>query len=116
LQFTFRARQFAVTPAEIEQWWPAASLERQQEMRREQRDHRVAYKRWSNRARRAYNFGIVCFASGFTAALVPRGAISHARLAVILASGLGVLAESCWIVDDLLSRRLRLRARSKVSR
>jgi hypothetical protein len=116
LQFTFRAREFSVTPAEIEQWWPSATFERQQEMRREQREHRAAYRRWSNRARRAYNLGIVCFASGFTAALVPPGVISHGRFVVIFASGLGVAAESCWIVDDVLSRRLRLRARSKVSR
>jgi hypothetical protein len=62
LQFTFRARQYAVSPSQIVEWWPdAESDERLQELRHEQREHRKEFTRWANPARYAYNVGILCF-------------------------------------------------------
>jgi hypothetical protein len=105
LQFTFRARQYSVTPAEIEVWWPdAKSPERRQELEHEQREHRAAYKRWSNKARWAYNAGILLFVCGLTAALFPPGSIGGARLLVIVLALLAAAAEFCWIANDAKAR------------
>jgi hypothetical protein len=117
LQFTFRARQFVVSPTEMAQWFPDAnSPERLEELHHEQHEHRMAYKRWANRARDAYNGGIVCFASGFTVALVPPGVISNGRLVVIIAALLAVVAEFGWIAEDRSGSARRLRARRQMPR
>jgi MFS family permease len=106
LQFAFRARQFVVSPAEIEQWWPdAASPERRQMLRREQREHRAEYTTWSNSARHAYNTGILFFVAGLTSALVRPGPISNGRLTAIALALLGVVGEFCWIANDATAKR-----------
>jgi MFS family permease len=106
LQFTFRARQFAVTPREMADWWPDAYGEyRQEELRWELREHRREYKKWANLARYAYNFGLLAFAAGFTCAIIPRGSISGGRLAAIILAIIAVIAEACWIANDVTVRR-----------
>jgi len=108
LQFTFRARQYSVTPAEIEVWWPdAKDPGRRHELEHEQREHRTAYQRWSNIARVAYNVGILFFVCGLTAALFPPGSISGARIIVIVLALLAAAAELCWIANDVTARRNR---------
>jgi hypothetical protein len=117
LQFTFRARLYAVTPTEIEQWFPDAETpERQDEMRREQRESHAAYTTWATRGRTAYNAGIVFFASGFAAALVPPGAVSDGHLAAIILAVLAAAAEVCWIAEDVLGAARRFRTRRQMVR
>lgn len=113
LQFAFRARQFTATPAEIEQWYPDADTpDRQEELRREQREAYEDYGTWSKWAARAYNVGVICFLAGFTVALVPRNPISLERKVVLVLAILGVVAELVWVADDRLTWRKWLRAPS----
>jgi hypothetical protein len=101
LQFTFRARLYAVSPAEIEQWWPDFDTPmRQEQLQREQRRHLTDYERWADRSRWAYNFGILFFLGGFTTALIPTGSISGARLFLIIAAAVLVAVEAGWIARD----------------
>jgi hypothetical protein len=100
VQFTFRARQFAATPPEIEAWWPDHER-RRETLRREQRYHRREYDTWANLARRAYNLGLLCFLLGVAALLVPPGSLHHTphgRLAVILLALAAFAIEIVWIV------------------
>jgi uncharacterized membrane protein len=106
LQLTFRALQFAVSPSEIEQWWPDADeSDRKTMLQGEQGAHQCAYNKWANQARHAYNFGILFFLAGFTAALIPQGAVSTGRLIAILSALAGVTVEFCWIANDATQRR-----------
>lgn len=102
LQLTFRARQWVTTPSEIEQWYPNPSMERQQELRREQLVHHQNYKRWSNRARWAYNSGILALILAVTIAMVPEGSIGLGRALVIVIAALALLAELAWVIHDSL--------------
>jgi hypothetical protein len=104
LQFTFRARQFAVSPPELEAWWAdAGSPARREMLRREQRYYRRQHGRWATRARRAYSIGILSFLLGVPALLVPSGGIHPGRLAVISLALLGCAGEIAWIVQTELA-------------
>jgi drug/metabolite transporter (DMT)-like permease len=103
VQFTFRTRQFAATPPDIEAWWPDHDRpERRETLRREQRYHRREYDTWASRARWAYNVGLVCFLLGVAALLVPPSSPHHnipnGRLAVIALALAATFAEICWII------------------
>jgi hypothetical protein len=103
VQFTFRARQYTVTPPEIEMWWgDAAEPERRELLRREQRYYRIEHERWARFARGAYEVAIICFLLAATFLLVPAGGIgsaSDSRLAVIALAFAGLLGEVGWIVE-----------------
>jgi MFS family permease len=100
LQFTFRARQWAVLPSEIEQWWPDAK-ERADQLQTEQRTHRTNHRMWANLARHAYNLGILLFLGGLSSATFPPGAVSMSRVAVIAVAALGFVAEGAWFLSTL---------------
>jgi hypothetical protein len=106
LQFTFWARQFAVTPPEMNAWWPdAAEEDRLTMLQREQRRYFNQHERWSNRARNAYDIGMLCFLLGAVVCLVPHGGISAAsngRLAVFALAVAGLVAEAAWIASSRL--------------
>ncbi len=51
VQFTFRARQFAVTPPEIEMWWSDPA--RRELLRREQRFYHANHRAWAMAAGRS---------------------------------------------------------------
>jgi hypothetical protein len=107
LQFAFRTRTWAVTPSDMEQWWPdAQDPARHAELVHEQRRHHANYRLWSKRARFSYNAGIVTFLAALTTALIPPGHITSGRYLAIGLAVLGTLAEAAWIVTDFgISRR-----------
>jgi hypothetical protein len=94
LEFAFLARDYAVTPGELQEWAPGDEPQRAQWMEAEQR---LAISRFRTRAalaRWSYNVGIVAFSVGVACVLVPKGGLHHAtdaRLAVFaLALAAGV--------------------------
>lgn len=108
VQFTFRARQYVVTPSEIEEWWPDHQEPGRRELlRREQRWHRREYESWSSRARYAYDLGLLLLLLGIAALLVPASGLHYAsngRLAAIALALAGLAAEAAWIVRTTIWR------------
>lgn len=105
VQFTFRARQFVVTPDELEAWWPNSAEPGQRlTLRRIQRYHRVQFETWAWRARFAYNVGILAFALGVTAMLAPPR-LSHQSLGELAPAGVAAAAflmECLWMLRTTL--------------
>lgn len=103
VEFSFLARQYVVTPSEMEDWWPdhEAPL-RRTALRREQRYHVAQFRSWTVRARRAYNTGILALSLGVALLVVPHGHISLGRAVVIIAAGLAFAAELAWVVKPLV--------------
>jgi hypothetical protein len=104
-----RARQYSVTPPEIEMWWKDPDESGRREMlRREQRYYRREHESWARLARRAYDIGIVGFLFAVVVVLIPRGglgAATDARLAVVALAAAGCVAEVAWIGATSFSRR-----------
>jgi hypothetical protein len=102
MQFTFHARRFAVTPPEIEMWWPDAdNADRRTQLSREQRGDYARHRSWATWAGRAYDAGMVAFLLGTTAALMPPGGLADAsagRILVCAFGAVGVVAEIAWII------------------
>jgi hypothetical protein len=102
VQLTFRARQYVVTPSELEEWWADhEDAGRRALLRREQRYHRREYRYWSTRARYSYDAGILLFLAGISALLVPPGGVSDAsngRLAAIALAFAGLLLEALSVI------------------
>lgn len=107
VQFTFRARQFSVTPPEIEMWWShPADPGRREMLRREQRYYLATHGVWARWAGWAYEIGLLSFVLGVSASLVPRGGpgdASAGRLAVMAMALLGFAAELAWIAWDVFA-------------
>jgi hypothetical protein len=108
VQFAFRARQFAVTPPEIEMWWPDADdPERRELLRREQRHYRQRHGFWSDLASGAYDLGLLAFLLGVAISLVPNGGLDDAsdgRLLAFILAVCGFLGEFIWITAMTLPR------------
>jgi MFS family permease len=100
VELTFRSRQYAITPADIEVWWPNPTRRKLDYLRREQRYHRDRYLKWTDRARIAYNIGVLTLALGFAVALVPPNHVNNGRRAVIVVAMLAFLAEALWIAHS----------------
>lgn len=101
VEFSFHARQYAVTPSDLEAWWPDHAVPaRREQLRSEQRVYYARLNGWSRRARAGYNVGTLSLSLAVTVLLVPRGALAHAsygRLAVVALAAAGFLAELAWI-------------------
>ena len=101
VQCTFRARQFAVTPSEMEVWHPNPDKPATREMlRREQRYYYSEHERWTDWASYAYDFGLLFFLLGLVAITAPAGGLasaSNGRLAVLALGAFAVAAEFVWI-------------------
>jgi hypothetical protein len=108
IQFTFRARQYTVTPPEIEMWWSNPEEAGRREMlRREQRYYRGEHDRWTRLARGAYEVAIICFLLALAILLIPPGGVgeaSNGRIAVIALALAGFIGEAAWIARTRLSR------------
>ena len=105
VQFTFRSRVFDVSPSEIEAWWPDADDSQRDLMRREQRHHRREQQIWADRARWAYNVGLLLALGGIWAALVPPDRVSGGRLVVLGVAAAAFAAELTWTIRSLLRAR-----------
>jgi hypothetical protein len=107
VECSYMARQYTVSPTDLEAWWPDADAPIRREMlRREQRYYFDRFEAWSARARLGYNVAILAFSLGVSALLVPRSwdHASDARLAVLAVAILGFVAELLWILTTQLKR------------
>jgi hypothetical protein len=105
LQFSFWARQFVATPAEIQMWWDAETLSAQEHLHREQHDDMARHRRWSSRVRWSYDVGLLAFLLGLTVCLVPAGGLTEAsggRQVVVFLAALGLVLELAWILRTRL--------------
>jgi hypothetical protein len=99
VQCTFWARQYVVTPQEIEMWRPAYPAERRIAL---QRLHKCAFDIWSARSVWCYRAGILFVMAGVAVALVPEGSVGLGRWLAILVLALGFVGELLWIVAGLV--------------
>jgi transposase len=101
VQCGFWARQYAVTPSQILEWWPDfEDPDIRQQVRGQQWGHQVQFDRWSNRARRTYAAGILALSLAVVLVLVPK--TSFRSFGVGLA-GSGAMTT---LADDLVPEQL----------
>lgn len=102
VECSFMARQYAVTPNELEGWWPDYETSgRRMMLRREQRYFMSRFRFWAKRARFGYNTGVLALSFGVVVLLVPEGHVSGARWCVIALAAAAYFAEVAWIVVTL---------------
>ena len=84
LQLTLWARQWAVTPREILDWWPDARDESLRSLQQQQQHMlREKYEIWVSLAILAFHIGMTSFLSGLLVLLIPGGAMAPARAIAI---------------------------------
>jgi hypothetical protein len=93
------ARQWTVTPQELDEWGPGEPLGRKEA---EQRAHFVGFSMWSRRLRLADRGGIVALLAGVMVMLVPPGHITGMRWLAIVTAACGLVLESLWIASGWL--------------
>ena len=110
VQCAYAARQFMVTPDEIEAWWPGVNnaadpneVTQWWELRAEQLAHSQMHSRWATRFRYAYHTGIVLVLAGLAVALIPPDGMSTARWAAVVVVAGAALGETLWITGTSLS-------------
>lgn len=106
VQCAFRARQYVVTPADLEQWYPISDASGIELRRQMQRYHVQKHEAWATWASRFYNAGLLCLLLGLALITLPPGHIGNERLVVAVLAFLGVASEVAWIVDTHLKRDL----------
>jgi hypothetical protein len=99
VQCTFWARQYVVTPQEIEMWRPGYPAERRIAL---QRLHKGAFDTWSARSVWCYRAGILFVMAGVAVALVPEGSVGLGRWVSIAVLAVGFVGELLWIGAGLL--------------
>ncbi|MGH3680831.1 MAG: hypothetical protein ACRDT2_11370 [Natronosporangium sp.] len=105
VQLNARARGYAVTPAQVREWYPDFDHpDRQAIVVRELRHHRACWVYLVRRTRLRYNLGILALLCAIAAVLVPRGDVGGWRLAAIAMVLVGVGLELLEIVDGQLRR------------
>ena len=93
------ARQYVVTPSDLESWWPDYNEPMRCEMlQREQRAYHLRFQTWADRARWGYDLGVLALSLGVVTLLVPHGHVSGGRWTVIALAALGFACEFLWIV------------------
>ena len=100
VQLTFWAKQFVVTPSELDDWWPDRDDFQESEVEWEQRFHKERHEIWASRARLAYNAGILCFLASLPVMLLPHGSlgrISALRVAAVVVAAIGFILEAAWV-------------------
>jgi hypothetical protein len=113
VQATFWARQYQTSPHEIMAWWPDAK-DRLSLLQREQERHAAGFRMWSNRARAAYNAGLLCLLAGLTALSVPgetRGHVPVLRWVGVAVGVIAFIAEAAWIAGTLNIERWKWAAK-----
>jgi hypothetical protein len=110
VQMAVWAREYAVTPDDIVQWWPDQD-DRAQQLAEEQRGHYALYLGWNRRFRRAYHGGILLLLSAIAFAVMPpvpkptAPPIPWERYLVFAVAWAGVLLELLWIGASTISER-----------
>jgi hypothetical protein len=95
VQATNWMRQYDVTPSELREWHDDADS-RLADLRDIQWTYQAERGAWENRARRAYQFGIVVLFAGVAVVLVPRGDIDLTRGIAIVAATIAAVSEAIW--------------------
>ena len=98
VQCAFRARQYVVKPADLEQWLPIDDAGGMELRRQYQRYHAERHGVWATAASRAYDVGLLCLLFGLALITMPPGNLYGWRLAVTVLAFLGALSEVAWIV------------------
>ena len=109
VQFTFAARQYVVKPSELEEWLPEAP-NRVELLETEQCAALASFEEWAAWSRRTYNCGIVAFAVGVAAMMVPAGGLGDAdgwRIVVFVVALLGLVAELASILITVTRAQTR---------
>jgi hypothetical protein len=101
VQCAFWARQYAVTPTDLEAWYPVGEVSREERVGR-QKQHRLAFLRWNHRANQSYRIGLLLLLSGTAVVLVPPGSVEAGRLTAIAIVGAGFVGELLWIFSTWL--------------
>jgi hypothetical protein len=94
VQCWFWARQYEITPEDIDLWIPEYPQGRKQAL---QRLHSIAFYRWNGRMNRAYRLAILFLLVGVMLVLVPPGHVSWLRSVAVALAALASLAEATWI-------------------
>jgi hypothetical protein len=103
VQCSMWARQYAVTPNQILEWWPDADLARKHDLRTTQWRYACLASKWLKRTRRTYQGGILALLIGVAVILVPKQWTLSREIAEAVVC-LGVLAEMLWMVGALFPR------------
>jgi hypothetical protein len=98
VQCAYSARQYVVTPTELEAWWPNHGEQDVWEyIRRVQFGHAALFAKWDLRFRATYHAGVLLVLVAITIILLPPGRVPTARAAAVAVAGLGALLEGFWI-------------------
>lgn len=100
VQCAYSARQYVVTPAELEAWWPDHDIEgRWEQIRGIQFGHAALFARWVKRFRISYHAGVLFVLAAITAVLIPKHSFDlvSARAAAVGVAALGTVLEALWI-------------------
>ena len=107
VQCGYWARQYAITPDELRQWWPDPNPARLKMMREEQYVHIARHRMWSNRAAITFNAGILLLWMALGLAVMPKGGMQEPIWRWVAAglACLAVVVEVTWVVLGLLGQR-----------
>jgi hypothetical protein len=106
VQISFVARQFAVTPAELEMWWPDLNDHaRWEQVRREQWGHDRLHRSWARRFHVTYRTGILLLLAAVPVVLIPApagAAYDLPRAPAVILAVCALVAELVWICSEWL--------------
>jgi hypothetical protein len=93
------ARQYVVTPAEIEQWWPAANEARRAAILRDQHWYAQRHRIWARRVTLTFNLGVLALWAAIAVAAAPPSGVGEPawRWAAAALALVAALAEAAWI-------------------
>jgi hypothetical protein len=117
VQLNARARGYAVTPAQVREWYPDFDdPDRQAVVARELRHHRACWAYLVRRTRLRYNLGILALLCAIAVVLIPSGQVGGWRVAAIAVTVAGVGLELLEIIDSQLHRSRSPTAGGRVRR
>jgi succinate dehydrogenase hydrophobic anchor subunit len=107
VQCGFWARQYAVTPDEIRQWWPDANPARSKVIEAEQHRHAASHAMWSNRVAIAFNVGVLFLWLALGLAVTPKDYVQEPTWRWVAAglAGLAALVNAVWLILGVLGQR-----------
>lgn len=107
VQFGSWARQYAVSPDELLQWWPDANAARREIVHREQHRSAARHRVWAQRFSVCFNAGIFLLWLALGVAVMPKAGVQEPgwRWAATALALFGVAAEVVWLALSSLAKR-----------